>query len=78
MGRKPLLIVAASTIAPPELTIRRPLRRVVPLFVPPRAMGKTPLVSLVVDKLGISFDTRDLNEGTPAAAPGEAKTRLAA
>jgi hypothetical protein len=49
----------------------------VPLFVPPRAIGKIPVVNFAVSKLGISAGTRLLKVGIPDAPLGAAKTVLA-
>jgi hypothetical protein len=76
MGSTPLAILAASMIEPAELTMRRPLFKAVPLLVPPRAMGKIPVVNFDVSNDGISFATRLLKDGVPEAPSGEAKTKF--
>ena len=67
-----------STIDPPEETMIFPLVRAVPLLVPPRTMGKIPVVILEASSDGISAATRDRKvgvAGTPVAGP--AHTTLA-
>lgn len=67
-----------STMAPPLETMSFPLVSAVPLFVPPRAMGKIPVLIMDASNKGMSAGSKRRKEGAAGLpVPGPAHTVLA-
>jgi hypothetical protein len=70
----PFVSAGASTIAPLVEIMMRLLTSAVPLLVPPRAMGSTPVVIIAASKEGMSAATKARNVGVaaiPLAGPAK-------